>query len=351
MNVLCAGSGTGGPVVPLLAMIEELRRRHAIDTLLFLGEAGGIEETLTRHDAIPFQAFPAGKLRRYPSVRTLGLPAVLLKAFMQARHVIQSFQPDIFVSAGGFIAPPIAWACRSLKIPLLMHVQDSVPLLSDRLMRSSATRITVAWQHAFDQLPDRYKQKAVVTGNPYRAAFAQSSTKDPRTVLCMGGGGGARGINERIWALRHRLQESVRIVHITGKQSWPNDVQQEERYTPISFTSDMASIVQKAGIAVSRAGFSSLTELAVSQTPTILVPLPSSAAQQTNARIAQERGAAIVLSQDAPDDVWIDTIVGLVEDQEQQARMTSAFVELFPLQATQRVVDELLSTARMTMRS
>ena len=361
LRVLMAGSGTAGPVIPLVAIVQELRARHITFEALFLGTASGPEQEIVEKAQIPFKVFPAGKLRRYVSLKTIPDGFRVVWAFFRALGLIARWDPDVFVSAGGFIAPPVAWACWLLGVPVLLHQQDAVPILSDKLMMRIASRITVTFEASLERFP---AHKTVWTGNPVRADLAQGDSVRGRkrfefglakpTILCMGGGTGAQALNDAVLAALPELLPTTNVLHLTGKGKLPErdleSLQVEgvdvSGYRAYEFLhEEMADAYALAEVVVARGGFSTLTELAFLQKPAIIVPLPDSP-QERNAEVFEQRGAVRVLAQNNLTARSLSAaVLSLLGDEGGKSELSHRIGKSMKSGATGALVDEVLALA------
>jgi UDP-N-acetylglucosamine--N-acetylmuramyl-(pentapeptide) pyrophosphoryl-undecaprenol N-acetylglucosamine transferase len=145
MNVLLVGGGTAGSVTPLLAVAEQIRKRQPETNFLFLGTAHGPETTLVPSTNIPFQSISSGKLRRYWSWSNFtDLIRTVLGVF-QSWRLMRHWRPDVVIGAGSYVCVPVCFAARMLRIPIMVHQQDVVSGLANRIIAPWASKITVTF--------------------------------------------------------------------------------------------------------------------------------------------------------------------------------------------------------------
>lgn len=321
-RIILAGGGTAGSVTPLLAVAEHLRQERPQVELLFLGTDNGPERMLAESASIAFRTIPAGKLRRYWSWQNLGDLLHLWRGFLASRKIIKEWKPDVILSAGSYVAVPVAWAGHWAGCRVVIHQQDVRPGLANRLMMRAADTITVSFLTSVKDFKHRH---VVYTGNPVRSAILSGSVEQGRelfhldphlpTVLVLGGGTGSRFINTLVSSVAHRLVEHVQIIHLTGPlRDWPE--LQHRRYHRYNFlTWQIPHAMAVATIVISRAGLGTMTELAALGKPTVFIPLPDTH-QEDNASLVEELKAGIVLEQHELDEnVLLKTIIDLVGDQ------------------------------------
>ena len=303
-RALIVAGGTGGHIFPALAVAEALRAR-GVDPF-WLGAVGGMEATLIpRHD-IPFTAVRVSGIRGKGIWRRLLAPITILRATVASIQAILRIRPVVVLGMGGFVSGPCglaAWICRR---PLIIHEQNSIPGITNRLLSLIATRTLVAYPGSFT--PSR---RLLVTGNPLRADIVALATAGPGTapreslhVLVLGGSLGARSLNQTVpgalalLGQHHRLE----VLHQTGAR----EVEQTQNLylgtglaaRVVPFIEEMGSAYQWADFVICRAGALTLAEICVAGLPAVLVPYPHAVDdhQTSNARHLAEHGAALVLA-------------------------------------------------------
>ncbi len=302
-RMLLTGGGTAGSVTPLLALAEELRKRHPAVEFLFVGTAEGPERPLVESAGIPFRTIPSGKLRRYLSWQNVVDFERLWQGFRQARRLIGQWKPLVIVSAGSYVAVPVVLAGRLAGVKILIHQQDVRPGLANRLVAPLADRITVSFESSLRNFPAR---KTRWTGNPVRPAILQGSAIEARrlfelpagqpVLLIIGGGTGASYLNHVCSAAAYKLVRQWSVIHVTGPQ---RDFPQlrHEQYRLYSFlTWQLPHALAVADLVITRAGLGAFTELAALGKAAIFVPMPSSH-QEENAQLIREAKAGIVIDQ------------------------------------------------------
>lgn len=303
MRILFAGGGTMGSVSPLLAIHSELKKQGVAVEALWLGTRDGPERAVIEKQGIAFAAMAAAKFRRYVDWRTVVLPLTVPWSVLVARGMLRRFRPDVVLSAGSFVAVPVVVAAWTLGIPTLLHQQDIVPSLTNRLLSPFATAITVTFPDSRAVFPTC---KTMLTGNPVRPdlSLAEHATAyrrfhfapDVPTLLVLGGGTGAAALNRLVWDALSELLQFCQVIHLTGIGKMAV-VPEHPRYRAFEFVDeDMAYAYTIADLVVSRAGMGALSELAVLGKPAIIVPIPGSH-QEQNAMAFAKSNAAIFLPQ------------------------------------------------------
>src|SRR5688572_4981001 len=302
MKILFAGGGTLGPVTPLLAVAEEIGRTRPEAECVFVGTPDGPERRLVEEAGMRFLPLAAPKLRRYFSLRTLGMPFELGASVWKAGAILSKEKPDAVVGAGGYVQVPLILAARLRGVKILVHQQDVVPSLSNRLVAGHASAITVAFEKSLADFP---KAKTEAVGNPVRRAVEEGDrskglallgvTGELPVVLAFGGGTGSVFLNELIASASPLWTGFADLAHITGLEKTPARLPKltnPGRYHRFDFVGkDIAHLMAAADVVISRAGMGTLTELAALAKPVILVPIADSH-QEKNAEYVVERGGA-----------------------------------------------------------
>ncbi|MFA5076380.1 MAG: undecaprenyldiphospho-muramoylpentapeptide beta-N-acetylglucosaminyltransferase [Patescibacteria group bacterium] len=357
MRILLTGGGTMGSVSPLLAIVEETKLQNIQADFLWLGTKLGPENKIVGEYGLPFIAVHGGKLRRYFSWQNFLDPLRIVAGFFQGLNIIYKFKPDIIISAGAFISVPIVFAGWLLRVPILVHQQDIIPGLANKLMMPYAKKITVAFEQSLKDYP---KDKVSWLGNPIRQSIFQSNrtaalakfnlTADLPVLLVLGGGTGALALNQLVADNLNELVSFCQVIHITGsgKALAVSDTPAvASRYHPYEFlTTDLALAYAAADLVVSRAGLSTLTELANLGKPTILIPIENSH-QEANANYFARYNAVEVAAQSSLDgQKFVDLVQGLINNLAQLHSLTRNIKTLMKTGAAKAVVDLILSLTK-----
>jgi UDP-N-acetylglucosamine--N-acetylmuramyl-(pentapeptide) pyrophosphoryl-undecaprenol N-acetylglucosamine transferase len=351
MNITLAGGGTGGHVFPAIAIAQEFQRRDEGHALQFIGSVRGLEaQVLPRAGyqlaTVDVQGFAGkGMVKKIQSLITV-VPAVL-----HARSLLRAFGSDIVIGVGGYVSFPAALAGRLLGLPVVVHEQNSVPGLCNRMLGFFARRIFVTYAESLRFFPAR---KTVHSGLPLRTlpdSFSESLRDSAvRTVCVLGGSQGAGEINDAVIEALPLLVGSsmaIRFIHQTGAQD-AGRVEAAYRQSGChavvaGFFDDMLERLAAADIVIARAGAGTLAELAACGRASILIPYRYAAGdhQRKNALAFVRSGAALLLeshelSGSALAHMVLDLLgnPGRLRDLERQARL------LARPRAAQIIVDE-----------
>ena len=352
MKLLLTGGGTMGSVSPLLAIVQEFKKQGETLDLLWLGTKNGPERKIIEERGIKFQFIFTGRFRRYFSWRNLIAPCLIILGFFQSIFIILKFRPNLILSAGSFVSVPVVWAGWLLGIPSLIHQQDIIPGLANKLMAPFAKKITVSFEKS---LNDFAKSKTILTGNPVREEIFKGDKKlaeqifnlEPGlpTILVLGGGTGAQFINQTICQIIQELTQFCQIIHLTGKNKFQVSsfkFQVSKRYHQYEFlTNEMADVYVVADVVIGRAGMGTITELSALAKPAILIPIPDSH-QEANARYFADKKAAVVFTQKKlTPEILLKRIKEILTDQSLLTKLGGNLYQFYQKEATQRIIQEI----------
>ncbi len=296
--------GTGGHVFPGLAVAEVLRRQGV--AVVWLGTRQGLEDRLVPDSGIELECITIQGLRRRGLWSWLTVPFRLLLAMWQALRVLRRRRPDAVLAMGGFVAGPGALVAWLLRRPLLIHEQNAIPGLTNRILSVFARRVLCGFPGAFAGLPGTR-----IVGNPVRPEIARLPAPEARLrgregrlrLLVVGGSQGARVFNERVpeAVLAMSAETRPQIRHQSGLK-WVDETTgvYAEMATLVevkAFIDDMAAAYAWADLVICRSGAMTVAELAAAGLASILVPYPYAVDdhQTANARFLADRDAAILL--------------------------------------------------------
>jgi UDP-N-acetylglucosamine--N-acetylmuramyl-(pentapeptide) pyrophosphoryl-undecaprenol N-acetylglucosamine transferase len=328
MRALIAGGGTGGHVIPAIAIAREVQSRFGAD-VLFVGTARGIENRLVPAAGFPLKLVKVGALKNVSLMTRLRTSFDLPRAVFAASGMISEFNPTVVIGVGGYASGPAMLAAVMRGVPTLAFEPNFVPGFANRVV---AKFVSAAAVH-FDETAG-YFRNAHVTGVPIRKDFIEmNGTPSEPTVLVTGGSQGAHAINDAVAKALPMLKQSLpqlRFVHQTGTKDL-DDVQQAYtaagvQGTVSAFIDDMPAAFARASLIVCRSGASTVAEIAAAGKVAIFVPFPQAADdhQKRNAEALSNANAAVLIPQSelTPQKLH-DTIVSLIRDPRRLATMSA----------------------------
>lgn len=330
-TVMIVAGGTGGHVYPGLAVAEALRARDV--ELHWMGTERGIEARVVPLAGLPLTTIPVSGLRRRGWWRWLAAPFGVSYAVWCALTAMRRIRPQVVLGMGGFVSGPGGIAAWLTRRPLIIHEQNAVPGLSNRILSHFARRVLQGFPNSFAA-----RVHAITTGNPVRADIAAIAAPAARRhddgalkVLVFGGSRGARALNERVpQALASCAIANLHVRHQCGA----DDVAATEaRYAEagnvtsasvVSYIDDMTSAYAWADLVIARAGASSIAEIAACGVASILIPYPYAVDdhQSANARYLSTAGAALLMPEaDLDVETLARAIASLLGDAELRVAM------------------------------
>jgi len=319
MKILLTGGGTHGHVIPLLAVVSEIKSQAAKQGMekpqfLLVSPDKELGKQISGED-ITIMAIKAGKLRRYFSWKNISDAFKVPVGISQSYAIVSKFKPDVVFSKGGFASVPPVVAASLLRVPIITHESDIVPGLANRIISKLAAEIFVSYPETKKCFPNK---KVQVSGNPIRENIIKGDKEYAKryfnlheglpTILVFGGSQGARKINDTILESLGELLEKFQVIHVCGKKNYAEaktkfekrSLRNEERYKLYPYlANEMKEAYAVADVIVSRAGANSLAEIIALGKPGIVIPLSSSAGnhQLKNAKYFAQRRAIVLLEE------------------------------------------------------
>lgn len=294
-----AGGGTGGHVIPAVAVALELQARG--HQPVFVGTRSGFEAKLVPAAGFPLEFIEIGGLKRVGVAQTVRTLAQLPASFTKSIGLFDRYRPSAVFSMGGYAAGPVTLAAWWKGVPIVIMEPNAVPGLANRQMGRFAARALVSFAETQHFFPNG---RSEVTGLPVRCEFFNTGLKPPAdrlTILVTGGSRGSRTLNNAAresWSYLRDAPFHVRLIHQTGTDAHEaiaqNFVQAGIEGEVVAFISDMPSVFAQADLIVCRSGAGAVAELAAAGKPSILVPFPFAADdhQLRNAEAFAKAGAA-----------------------------------------------------------
>ncbi len=356
MKVIISGGGTGGHIFPAVSIANEIRKRDKDAQILFVGAEGKMEMEKVPAAGYEIVGLPVAGFQRRITYKNITFFFKLFASMQKAKKVVKDFKPDVVVGVGGYASGPILRVANNNNIPSVIQEQNSFPGVTNRILSQKVNKICVAYPNMERFFP---QEKIVLTGNPIRqnlvkkmdrveAAAMFGMDPDKKVVFVTGGSLGARTINEGILAGYEKLLDAgFQLIWQTGKFYYEqifNAVPEREGLRILAFVERMEAAFSLADVVVSRAGASSISEIAMLKKATVFVPSPnvSEDHQTKNAMALVNENAAVLVKDTEVKDKLIDEVAALIGDEDKLRKLEQNVVKFAKPDAAVNIVDELL---------
>jgi UDP-N-acetylglucosamine--N-acetylmuramyl-(pentapeptide) pyrophosphoryl-undecaprenol N-acetylglucosamine transferase len=379
MKILAVGGGSGGHVTPVAAIAKEIQRRVPGADFLFVCDKNfaGQARTLFSNADTEVKTISAGKLRRYANLKWythltpyhiwhthLANLVDLFKigaGFCQSMLLMSKFKPDVVFVKGGYVSLPLGLVAAYKRIPTVIHDSDTTPGLTNRILAKHASLIGTG--SPIENYPSYPADKTKFVGIPVDdnlfTALSESEIKKVRAcfgftnelpfVVVTGGGGGSKVFNELTVKTQSILAKNkIQVLLLSGKAySVPKNL--EDKFFRVEeFSNELSDIFRAADVVVTRAGASSLSELAAARKAIILIPHPHLANnhQEKNAKVYQGLDAAVVLKQGSlTSDKFANEITNLAKNPKRQRTLGQALGAFAKPNALSDMVEMILKVS------
>ena len=366
MNLIFTCGGTAGHINPAIAIANEMRRRDPNCKVLFIGAVRHMEEKLVPQAGYELRTLPGSGLSRKKSLAGLkqNIHAVncVLQAVSACKKIFREFQPNVVIGTGGYASFPALYAGSKMGIPTCVHESNAVPGVTTKMIANRASRVLVAIEESVKYYD--HPEKVEVVGMPVQEGFLYGDKKAAREKLGLGdkpvvlsafGSLGAKHMNEimaELMCLEKEAGYPFHHIHATGGFGWewmPELLRKDGLDLPHTSSIDMREYIYDmpvemaaADIVISRSGAATCNEIAVSGTPSILIPSPNvtNNHQERNARVLSDKNAAVtIVEKDCTAQVLFDEIGRLLADPERRENMSKTLKTMARVDSTQRICD------------
>jgi UDP-N-acetylglucosamine--N-acetylmuramyl-(pentapeptide) pyrophosphoryl-undecaprenol N-acetylglucosamine transferase len=360
LSVVLAGGGSAGHTSPLIATAAELARLRPGVVLTAIGTTRGLETVVVPAAGLPLELIPPVPMPRRPGKDLALVPARLRRAVAAAGQILTEQRADVVLGFGGYVSAPAYLAARRHRVPVVLHEQNVLPGLANRLAASFAARV-------YTSFPNTKLRRARLIGLPLRRSITELDRHarcvearigfglrpDLPTLLVSGGSQGAVSINQAVLGARGRLlARGVQILHVLGPKNYSDqpvetDATSGAMYLPVAYVERMEDAYAAADVMLARSGASTVLETAAVGLPAIFVPYPVGNGEQArNAApvIAAGGGRLLRDSECVPDRVEAE-VVALIEDPERRAGMERALAGVGARDAAVVLAQETLAVA------
>ncbi|HYK82767.1 MAG TPA: undecaprenyldiphospho-muramoylpentapeptide beta-N-acetylglucosaminyltransferase [Gemmatimonadales bacterium] len=363
MKVLLAGGGTGGHLMPALALAQAMREARADIEPVLVGAERGIEAQVLPRYPFPFHLLPIEPIYRRTWWKNVRWALIAGRVWRAVGRVLEAEQPAIVVGTGGYAAGPVVWRAQRAQIPTALVEENAYPGVTTRWLARGARQVHLGFPEAGARLTTGPTTQVFTLGNPVRSPATEEGdglavladlglSPDRPTLLVFGGSQGARAINYAVaGALERRLLDGMNVLWGTGEAQAAAFIGYAVpgRVVVRGFFDPMTTAYRAADLVVARAGAMTLAELCAWGKPSILIPLPTAAAdhQTQNALALAAAGAAIHLAEaDLTPHTLAESVRSLLGDQDRLAVVSANARARGHPDAAREIVSKILTLSR-----
>ena len=314
MRVVVSGGGTGGHIYPALAFMRYLEKQEDVE-YLYIGTKRGLESKIVPQAGYAFESIKIKGLKRSLSLENLKTAYYMVTSVIKARKILKEFKPDVVIGTGGYVCAPVLFAASLLKIPTIIHEQNSVAGVTNKFLAKWVNKIAICFEDVKKDFAS-YSNKVVLTGNP-RGQEVVEIKKNPEylasigvqtelpIVVIFGGSRGSERMNEVfVEALEGFANKHYHVIMVTGEVHYDkinNQITNLAKSLPnvsvFPYIKDMPQLFQNVDLVVCRSGATTLTELTALGLASVLIPSPyvTNNHQEANARSLVDQGAASMI--------------------------------------------------------
>lgn len=359
LRIIIAGGGTGGHLFPAIAIAEEFKRIRPDAEILFVGTKEKIEARVVPQYGFQFQSIWISGVHRKRFFKNLLVPLKIIVAMMQSYSIIKNYKPNVVIGTGGYTAGPVLFVASLMKIPTMIHEQNSYPGVTTRMLSKRVSQVHLSFEESKKYFSK--KENLIVSGNPTRGSLEQVNQADAlkyfglsgekqKTVLVFGGSLGARTINNAMLkCIEQLVKQNVWVIWQTGKEDFERIQKKCASYAQavkvFAFIDRMEYAYAISDIVVCRAGATTIAELTRLGKAAILIPYPHAAAdhQTENAKVLAAAGAAQLLYDSDAVEQLPEILSNVLSNEEKLSAMRTASKHLGRPDAAHEIVQYALA--------
>ncbi len=357
---IISGGGTGGHIYPAIAIANEIKAQIPAAEILFVGAQDKMEMQKVPAAGYAIKGLWISGIQRKITVDNALFPVKFLSSLLKSRKIIKEFKPDVVIGTGGFASGAVVKVAQQMNIPTVIQEQNSYPGITNKMLAAKANAICVA----YDGLSTYFKSNKIIqTGNPVRQDLLTIDTKrsealefyglnpNKKTVVILGGSLGARRINQLVEKeLPFFKEQNVQVIWQCGK-FYINDYKKYHNNEDVfvyDFIERMDLLFAAADVIVSRAGASSVSELAIVGKPVIFIPSPNVAEdhQTKNAKSITDKNAAVLLKETDLDSQFQEEMLRLLTNDQVAEALSKNIKTLALPNATKDIVNEIFKLVK-----
>ncbi|WP_341656585.1 undecaprenyldiphospho-muramoylpentapeptide beta-N-acetylglucosaminyltransferase [Blattabacterium cuenoti] len=357
-KIIIGSGGTGGHIYPGIAIANELKKKIPKIEILFIGSKNHMEmREIPKWGYSIEKIWISGGKNKFFSLSCFIVSIQLIYSLFLANKIMKKFSPNIVIGTGGFVSFPTLYAAKKNKIPILIQEQNSFPGLTNRIFSRYANKICISYEQAKKFFP---KRKTIITGNPVRSEILHLPSKEKACIhlglnikktiiLSIGGSQGSNSINNAwIKGLKRIIELDMQLIWQVGKLDFykikKNKMSHHSNILIMEFIENIPVCYAAADIIVSRAGALTISEICLIGKPYILIPFPwsSNDHQNKNAKILEEKKAALIIKNEEIEKKLVNSVIKLVNDFNMKKEMSRNLLKLGKPKATNDIVNEIL---------
>ncbi|HIY58299.1 MAG TPA: undecaprenyldiphospho-muramoylpentapeptide beta-N-acetylglucosaminyltransferase [Candidatus Tetragenococcus pullicola] len=342
MRVVVTGGGTGGHIYPALAFVNYVKTKEPESKFLYVGADRGLENKILPQTDIPFKTLQIQGFKRSFSFENLKTIRLFLKSIREAKKLLKEFKPDVVIGTGGYVSGAVVYAAAKLKIPTIVHEQNSVPGVTNKFLTRYVDKVAICFKDAQAYFP---KEKTELVGNPRAQEIATIKKSDvlkrydldpkKKTVLIFGGSQGALKINQAVVAAIPTFsKKNYQLLYVSGERYY-EEIEEEigiskDVFSNISirpYIDQMPEVMVNCDLLIGRAGATSIAEFTGFGLPAILVPSPyvTNDHQTKNAMSLVNAGAVkMIKDQELTAQSLVNTVDEIMNDDSLRQKMAQA---------------------------
>ena len=329
MKVVVSAGGTGGHIFPAIAIMNKIKEMEPNSKFLYIGTTDRMEKDIIPSLGIDYVGIEMKGMNRHNLIKNVDVIKSLSKGIKKCKEVIKEFNPDIVLGVGGYITFPVISAANSLGYKTFIHEQNSIPGLSNKILKRKVNAIGVSLEDSLKYFP---KKKTYFTGNPRSEEAINSKivpkskyglSKDKKLVLIVMGSLGSHTINNLMKSILPKFKgKDYEVLFVTGKNYFDDYKKlnnMPENVKIVEFLNDMLGVMKNTDLIVSRAGASSIAEITALSIPSILIPSPyvTHNHQYKNALVLEKNNASVLIEEkNLNADILIKNIDIILNDKE-----------------------------------
>lgn len=317
MKVIVTGGGTGGHIYPGIAIADKILEKISDSEILFVGTKRGLESKLVPQHGYNIEFITVSGMSRKNPLKNIKVFHDYQKGKKQVESIIKEFQPDVVIGTGGYVSGPVLKVASKMGIPCYLQEQNAIPGLANKMLEKNVENIFLGFEEAEKYF--KAKEKCIVTGNPVRPEFFQCDKAKEREglgireeefmLLSFGGSQGAGRLNKAMIDViqKYNGAEGVQVFFSTGRAYYlpvmteiaELGISPKDNIHIMEYIDQMHRYLAAADLVVSRSGALTVSEIALCEKPSILIPSPNVAGdhQTFNARAISDKGGAVLLKE------------------------------------------------------